>query len=281
MAAIFYHDGKWYEQPPAIFGPQVHALWAGSGVFDGARSFDGLAPDLDRHCARLVRSATILGMNVPVTGEEVAELCRQAIRKLPKEAVTYVRPMMFPTAGGFVPDPDSTAFCITVFEMPFPPKGGFSACRSSFRRPARDMAPTDAKAACLYPNGARAMREAGGRGFQNAVVLDPNGNVAEFANSNLWLVKDGLVKTPAANGTFLNGLTRQRVMALLAGAGYEISETTVTFEDVHDADELFNSGNQGKVQACIRIEDRELQPGPVFQAAKKLYFEFAQASSVF
>src|SRR3546814_6001125 len=72
------------------------------------------------------------------------------------------------------------------------------------------MAPTDAKASCLYPNSARALNEASKRGFDNAVVLDALGNVAELATANLWIAKDGVAVTPAPNGTFLNGITKQR-----------------------------------------------------------------------
>src|SRR3546814_17101961 len=86
------------------------------------------------------------------------------------------------------------------------------------------MAPTDAKASCLYPNSARALNEASKRGFDNAVVLDALGNVAELATANLWIAKDGVAVTPAPNGTFLNGITKQRAMQLLTAAGIEVRE---------------------------------------------------------
>jgi branched-chain amino acid aminotransferase len=163
--------------------------------------------------------------------------------------------------------------------MPFPNPVTFSACKSSFRRPARDQAPTDAKACCLYPNIARALSEAYARGFDNAILLDPNGNVAEFSNANLWIVKDGRVRTPSINGTFLNGITRQRVMSLLRDNGHDVEEVTLQFKDVYEADEIFNSGNMGKVMPCNRIEDRLLEAGPVYQHARQLYFEFAETQA--
>src|SRR3546814_6216924 len=82
-----------------------------------------------------------------------------------------------------------------------PGEQGFSACFSSFARAWSNMAPTDAKASCLYPNGQRAIREAVAKGFDNAIMLDGNGHVAEFATANLWIAKDGVVATPADNGT--------------------------------------------------------------------------------
>lgn len=282
MAGVFYFDGRYFDENPVFIGPGNHALWAGSAVFDGARSFGGLAPDLDLHCNRLVKSARYMGMEPKLTGEEIYEICVGAIRKMPKESVTYVRPTFAPLRGkGMVPDPESTTFSLAVIPMPFPDPVNFTACKSSFRRPAADMAPTGAKAACLYPNSARALLEARKKGFGNAIMLDANGNVAEFANANLWIVKDGRVRTPALNGTFLNGLTRQRVLQLLRDDGHDVEESIITLADVLTADEVFNSGNMGKVMPCTGLEDRELQPGPVYARARELYFKFAESASVF
>ena len=79
--------------------------------------------------------------------------------------------------------------------------------------------PIDAKASCLYPNNARALMEARSRGFDNCLLADMLGNVAELATANVFLARDGVVMTPTANGSFLNGITRQRVLKLLAGDG--------------------------------------------------------------
>jgi branched-chain amino acid aminotransferase len=185
--------------------------------------------------------------------------------------------MFYAEAGFVVPDPSSTRFVLTVYEAPLPEPVGFSACLSSFRRPARDMAPTEAKASCLYPNVARVGREAAHKGFDTAVVRDPNGNVAEFAYTNLFFAKDGVVHTPAANGTFLNGITRQRIISLLRGTGVEVVERGIDFSELLAADEVFASGNYAKVQPCIRLEGRELPTGPMYAKARALYFEFARS----
>jgi len=280
MAEIFYYDGEWLDQNPRLTGPMDHAFWMSSVVFDGARAFDRLAPDLDRHCARVVDSAGRMMLKPKLSGAEVTELCRQAVLKFPKESELYIRPMFFARAGFLTPDADSTEFVLAVYEQPLPGFKGFTACRSSHRRPARDMAPTDAKASCLYPNVARVLAEANGRGFDNAVVLDAASNVAEFATANLWFAKDGVAITPVPNGTFLNGITRQRVITLLREAGVEVQERAITFDEVMGADEIFSSGNFGKVMPITRIEHRDLQPGPVFNRAKELYFKFAEASPV-
>ena len=280
MAAIFWHDGRWYTEEPKLLGPLDHAMWMASVAFDGARAFDGLAPDLDRHCARLIDSARNMLLEPMLSAGEIEALCREAIARLPRGEPLYVRPMFYATRGFVTPEPDSTTFALVVHTSPMPEPRGTACCFSSFRRPARDAAPTDAKASCLYPNMQRALVEAARRGFDNAITMDANGNVAELATANLWIAKDGVAMTPACNGTFLNGITRQRVLQLLRDAGTETIETTLTRRDVVDADEVFSTGNYGKVLPITRVEDRDYQMGHVYQQARSLYFEFARSQPV-
>ena len=262
-----YVDGRWQDGSPLVLGPHNHAVWLSSVVFDGARAFDGVAPDLDRHCARVVASARILGLAPTLDGPGITALAWQGIRQFPEDAELYICPMFYAEDGFIMPDPDSTRFVLTVYESTLPAADGFSACLSSYRRPAPDMAPTAAKASCLYPNVARSVSEAEEKGF---------GNVAEFAYANLFMVRGGVVLTPAPNGTFLDGITRQRIIALLREAGLTVRERTIAFEDLVDADELFGTGNYYKVAPCVRLEDRDLAAGPVCRRARELYFAFAR-----
>ena len=108
-------------------------------------------------------------------------------------------------------------------------------------------------------------------------MLDPAGNVAELATANIFMVKDGVVHTPIPNGTFLNGITRQRVIRLLREAGVTVHERALLYRDFQDADEIFSTGNYGKVMPVVRIDDRDLQPGPVYQRARELYWAFAHS----
>ncbi len=277
----FYFEGEWFDSNPKMIGPATHAFWMASVVFDGARAFEGLAPDLDLHCQRLIRSASAIGLTPPITWEVVRDLAVTGIRMLPRDSQLYIRPAIFAEDGFVNPEADSAKFVLAILHSPMPRFKGFTACLSPLRRPARDMAPTDAKAAALYPNSGRALREAATRGFDNAVMLDPNGNVAEFATANLWFAKDGVAVTPAENGTFLSGITRRRVKELLRSDGIAVEERAVTFDDVLDADEVFNTGNYGKVMPVTKIEDRALQPGPIARRAFDLYMEFSKGQSVF
>jgi branched-chain amino acid aminotransferase len=273
-----YLDGDWHEGNVPIMGPRTHAAWLGSSVFDGARAFEGVTPDIERHCARVNASATALGLKPSVAVDTMLGLVRDGMKRFPPGAALYIRPMYWAEQGGYlsVPaDPDSTRFLLCLYETPMPPPAGFSVTVSPFRRPTVETMPTNAKAGCLYPNNGRAITEARSRGFDNALVLDMLGNVAETGTSNIFMVKDGVVMTPAPNRSFLNGITRQRVISLLKDAGVELLEKSLTVEDFLDADELFSSGNYSKVVPITRIEERTLQPGPLHAKARQLYWDWA------
>jgi branched-chain amino acid aminotransferase len=273
-----FYDGDWHEGNLPIWGVRTHAAWLGSSVFDGARAFEGVTPDLDRHCARINDSATKLFLKPVVPAETWLGLARDGLKKFDAKAELYIRPMYWAEQGGptaVAPDPDSTRWCLTLYETPMPKPGSSAITLSPFRRPTLETMPVDAKAGCLYPNNARALFEAKARGFDNCLVCDMLGNVAELGTANIFLAKDGMVYTPAANGTFLNGVTRQRVIALLRGAGVTVHETSLRYADFESADEIFSSGNYGKVMPVTRIDERSLQPGPFFRQARELYWQFA------
>jgi branched-chain amino acid aminotransferase len=135
--------------------------------------------------------------------------------------------------------------------------------------------PIDANAGCLYPNNARALIEARSRGFDNCLLCDMLGNVAELATVNVFMAKYGLVLTPIANGSFLNDVTRQRVLQLLRSDGTDVREATLQYADFDLAGEIFVVGNYGKVTLVRHIENREMQPGSFYRRARKLYWDFA------
>ena len=275
-------DGEWHNDNVLVAGPRTHAFWLGSSVFDGARAFEGVTPDLDRHCERLNVSANALGLAATKSVEEIMALVEDGLKKFSSDEAIYIRPMYWADEGGMSgssvpPNPDSTRFLLCLYVSRMNPPRGFSITLSPFRRPTAETMPTSAKAGCLYPNNARCVVEAKSRGFDNALVLDMLGNVAEAGTSNLFLVKDGIVRTPALNGTFLAGITRQRTIDLLRVDGYAVEETTLSPADFMDADEIFSTGNNSKVVAVNRIEDRELQPGPVMYKARELYWDWAHS----
>ncbi len=278
---LTYFNGSWSEGNTPLFGAMDHSVWLGSSVFDGARSIRRLIPDLRLHLERVVKSAERVGLQCPVTVEEMMALCREGILKFPADAELYVRPLVFGTDGLLIPVVEKSSFALTLFDAKVPPFTGFSACLTQLRRPDPSVAPTDAKASCLYPNSTKALREAKARGFDNAVLCDGEGRVAEFATANIFLVTpSGKVVTPAPNGTFLSGITRARVIALLAAEGIVVEERTVMPAELDTAVEIFNTGNFGKVTPCIRYESRTLSVGPVATLARDRYMAFAEQSKL-
>ena len=273
-----FFEGDWHEGNVPIMGPRTHAAWLGSCVFDGARAFEGTTPDLDLHCARVNDSAVKFFLKPEVSVETWLGLVADGMKKFDKAAALYIRPMYWAAdgaPGGIRSDPDSTRWCLCLYEAPFLPASGSSIGLSPYRKPTFETAPIDAKAGCLYPNNARALFEAKARGFDNCVMLDMLGNVAELGTSNVFMAKDGVVYTPAPNGAFLNGITRQRIIKLLRDDGVSVVETTLRYADLQRADEIFNSGNYIKVSPVTRIEDRSLQPGPFYRRARDLYWAYA------
>lgn len=276
-----FFEGEWLEGNPGLVGPRSHVMWLGSSVFDGARWFEGLAPDLDLHAARVNRSAEALGLEPTVSPDEIVRLTREGLGRFDGETAVYIRPMYWAEDGGYmgVPaDPASTRFCLCLYESPMIPPAGFSLGLSPFRRPTPETMPTLAKAGCLYPNNARAILEAKRRGFDNALVRDTIGNVAETGTSNLFMVRDGAVFTPVPNGSFLNGITRQRVVRILREDGMEVVEASLSVEDFLSADEVFSTGNHSKVVPVTRLEERVYGTSRAAARARELYWRFAKES---
>ena len=268
--------GDWTQANLPILGSADHATWQGTLVFDGARLFEGYAPDLDLHCERIVRSATTMGLASPYSAPEIRKLIQNGLRLFRPGVDLYLRPMMWSTEGsdGFIDaDPDSTEMAIVLEALPMSAPDPIALTVSPFKRPHKDTALTEAKAACLYPNNGRILLEARKRGFNNALSLDLDGHVAETASTNVFMVKDGVYFTPVPNGTFLNGITRQRVIKLLRAAGHEVIEKSLTVEDFANADAMFTTGNANKVQPVGRFEDRAL---PVEEGlmVRQLYWDY-------
>jgi branched-chain amino acid aminotransferase len=276
QSAQHYVDGTWVSGNPTVIGLWDHATWLGSAVFDGARAFDGLAPDLDLHCQRAIRSARTLGLEPPVIATEIERLAREGIRRFKPGTHLYIRPFFWAVDGEVEPDAKSTRFTLSLAEAPLPEPKGIRVTLSPLRRPTAETAPTGAKAVGLYAHSGMAAAEAHRRGFQDGVMLDQLGHVSELTSSNIWIIKDGTAITPIPNGTFLNGLTRQRLAKLLTAAGIPVVERTVRYQEVLEADEAFASGNYSKVQPIIGIEQRSLAYGPITQRARQLYWEFAK-----
>ncbi|TVS03801.1 MAG: branched-chain amino acid aminotransferase [Rhodobacteraceae bacterium] len=280
---LTWYEGQWHRGNAPIIGAADHAAWLGSQVFDGARQFEGVRPDLDLHSARIIHSAEAMGMLPPVDADTVQGLLEEGCAKFPQGEALYLRPMMWAreSAPGIIDlVPESTGFAICIESLPMPEPGYFSLTVSPYCRPRPDMAMTEAKAGSLYANNARIMADARRRGFSNALSLDVNGHVAETASTNVFMVRDGVVFTPVPNGMFLAGLTRARVIGLLRADGVEVVETSLTLADFDEAEEIFVTGNIAKVMPVTRYDNRVFAATPTADRARALYWDFALSREV-
>src|SRR3954470_11136229 len=166
MATWF--DGRWSDGAPAIMHAADHGTWQGSLVFDGARAFEGVTPDLDLHCARVNASAEALGLDPVLPTQEIVALAQEGLSRFADDAAVYIRPMVWAEesdAGTVPPLGSSSAFALCLEAIPMAPPTGFPGTTASFPRPTLGVMPVNAKAPCLYPNNARMMREAKAKGF--------------------------------------------------------------------------------------------------------------------
>lgn len=278
-----YFNGVWHEGNTPVINAADHGAWLGSGVFDGARFVNGLMPDLDLHCARVNRSAEALMLKPTVAADEMVAIVKEGLKSYAAGAAVYIRPMYWGIGGditAIVPSREETGFAICLEEIPFAADtASTTLTRTRFRRPVLESAVVNAKAGCLYPNNARMLSEARNKGFGNALVADAMGNVAETATANVFMVKDGEVFTPIANGTFLAGITRARHMSNLRADGLNLHETVLSFEDFHEADEVFLSGNMSKITPVTAFDDTSYQVGPITRRARELYWDWAASNA--
>ncbi|MFK7752358.1 MAG: branched-chain amino acid aminotransferase [Sedimentitalea sp.] len=278
-----YFEGTWHDTDVPIMQASDHGAWLGSSVFDGARFVNGLTPDLEAHCARVNRSAEALMLTPTVDTKSMVELVTEGLKSYDGGTAVYIRPMYWGIHGdlsAIVPSADETGFAICLEEIPMPPDtASATLTRTQFRRPVLDCAVVNAKAGCLYPNNARMLVEARSKGFNNALVADAMGNVAETATANIFMARDGEVFTPVPNGTFLAGITRARHMANMRADGIKVHETVLSFDDFSQADEVFMSGNMAKLTPVSAFDDTQYQMGPIARRVREMYWDWAASDA--
>ena len=274
-----YYQGSWMRKDIPIIRAADHGAWLGSTVFDGARYFNGAAPDLKAHCERLNNSALAMMITPTVTTDDMVEIIWEGLKLFSLDCAVYIRPMYWALDGGdlaIVPEENSTGFAVCLEDIPM---AGFHVAatltNTKFRRPVLEDNVVNAKAGCLYPNNARMLVEAKRKGFTNALVSDVMGNVAETATANIFYVKDGEVFTPIPNGTFLAGITRERHISNLVESGIKVHEKVIKFCDFQTADEVFMSGNMMKVTPVSAYEEVKYQFGPITKLVREMYWDWA------
>ena len=278
-----YFNGAWHDGDIPVIRAADHGAWLGSNVFDGARYVDGIAPDLMAHCTRVNRSAEALMITPSHSPKAMCEIIWEGLGRYPADATVYIRPMYWALDGGelgILPKAGATGFAISLEEIPMPdPTKTVRLTTTSFRRPVLADNVVNAKAGCLYPNNARMLLEAKTKGFDNALVADAMGNVAETATANVFMVRDGVVYTPIPNGTFLAGITRARHIKNLRENGIVVIETVLNFDDFRRADEVFLTGNLQKITPVSAFDEITYEIGPISQIARDLYWDWARSEA--
>src|SRR4029078_13232638 len=152
---VTFFEGDWHEGNVPIMGVRTHAAWLCTSVFDGARAFEGVAPDIDLHCARVNESANLMSLKPLVSREPWMGLVGDGRKRFDRDAELYIRPMYWPedaAAGAVRAAREPTRWSLSLYVVPRPKPPGTAITLSPFRRPTRDSAPVEAKAGCLYPN---------------------------------------------------------------------------------------------------------------------------------
>ncbi|MCK8482982.1 branched-chain amino acid aminotransferase [Aliiroseovarius sp. S2029] len=278
-----YFNGTWHDGDVYTMRAADHGAWLGTTVFDGARFFESIHPDLEPHCARVNRSAEALMITPTVTTADMVEIVKEGLAAYPKDAAVYIRPMYWALEGGdlgIVPKAGATGFAISLEEIPMVPETAATTLTTTrFRRPVMEDAVVNAKAGCLYPNNARMLAEARAKGYGNALVADALGNVAETSSANVFMVRDGEVFTPIPNGCFLAGITRARHIANMRADGITVHETVLSFDDFRKADEVFLSGNMMKVTPVSEFDGTMYNSGTMTRRVRELYWDWAHSNA--
>ncbi|MHA1538458.1 MAG: branched-chain amino acid aminotransferase [Alphaproteobacteria bacterium] len=261
-------DGKLVPWREASAHVLTHGLHYASSVFEGERVYGGEIFKLTEHSQRLIRSAEILGFEIPYSVAEIDQASRDAVAAMD---ITdgYVRPVSWRGSEmmGVSAQKNTIHLAIAAWEWPayFSPEARLRGIRmqtSKWRRPAPETAPVMSKAAGLYMICTMSKHAAEKDGYNDALMLDWRGRIAEATGANIFLVIDGSLHTPIPD-CFLDGITRRTVMDLARARGYEIVERVIMPEELDDAQEVFITGTAAEVTPIAEIDGHKFQVGRI------------------
>lgn len=282
---LIWMDGELLEESRATVPFLTTALHYGLGVFEGIRCYHTARGPaifrLDEHMQRLVNSAKILGFrSLPYTAEELGQACKQVVEANGFEAC-YIRPLIYHTSAQRSMNIDAGVAKVGIAAWEWGAYLGDEALESgvrmhvsSFTRHHPNVMMTKAKVTGNYANSSLAKTESVRLGFDEAVMLDPQGFVAECSGENLFIVRDGVIYTPGTP-TVLEGITRDALMELAAGLGHRVAETQISRDQLYIADECFVCGTAAEVVPVTEIDFRVIgsgKMGPVTRAIQKEFF---------
>jgi branched-chain amino acid aminotransferase len=281
--AKIWMDGElvdWADAQVHILTPTLHYGW---GVFEGMRAYDtprGPAIFQHRpHTERLHRSARVLGLDVPYGVDELMEATRELVRVNEVESC-YLRHLVYLGYGEMGLNPLPSRSRVAIVCWPWGTYLGEEGLRngvrgkiSSWVRIGANMIPTGAKATGVYINSSLAKVEALQAGYEEAILLNEHGRVAEGTGENVFVVKDGVVKTPPLSEAVLQGITRDAILAFCRELDIPLEETPLLRQDLYVADEAFFTGTAAEVVPLRSVDDRPIPaPGPLTKQLQDLFF---------
>ena len=246
----------------------THALHYASCVFEGERMYDGEIFKLTEHTERLFRSAEILDFQIPFTVAQIDEACKQTAAK---NGLTncYVRPLAWrgPEQIGVSAQSTKIHVAVAAWEWgsyfdPALTRKGIRLTYAKYRRPSPDTAPTASKAAGLYMICTISKHAAEKAGYEDALMLDWRGYIAESTGANIFLIRDGVIHTPKPD-CFLDGITRRSVIGLAQKMGFEVVERHIPAEELGTFSEVFLTGTAAEVTPVAEIGEHRFGPGNI------------------
>jgi branched-chain amino acid aminotransferase len=277
-------DGKMVEWKDATCHILNHGLHYGSSVFEGQRAYNGKIFKLEEHTQRLRFSANELGFDLPFTNEEINTACGEVLAKNNLHNA-YFRPMAWRGSETLAISAQDSTIHVAIAAWEWPSyfskearEKGLRLCWSKWKRPSPESAPVHAKAAGLYMICTHAKHDAESRGYNDALMLDYRGYVAECTGANIFFIKGNEIHTPLAD-CFLNGITRRTVMQLAQENGYELIERHIMPDELKDFTEVFVTGTAAEVTPIGEIDGLQFTPGEITKTLIDAYTNAVGADS--
>jgi branched-chain amino acid aminotransferase len=276
-------DGELVNWDDAKIHVLTHTLHYGSGVFEGIRAYPtSRGPAVFRltdHMRRLHDSAMLIHMEIPYSIEELVEATKETIR-VNKVDSCYIRPLAYLGYGEMGLNPLPCTVNVSIAVWPWGTylgdegvKRGVRMKTSTWRRMDPNINPVAAKGTGIYINSSLAKVEALKGGYDEAIMLNTAGTVAEATGENVFIVKDGVLLTPPLSAGALDGITRDSVMTIARDFGYEVREQTLLRTDLYLADEAFVCGTAAEIVPIREVDDREIgDPGEITRKIQETYF---------
>ena len=282
---VIWMDGEFVPWRDAQVHVLTHTLHYGMGVFEGVRAYEtprGTAIfRLREHTRRLFDSAKILRIALPYSQDQINAACLAAVRENNLTSA-YIRPLVFYGSEGMGLRADNLRVHVTVAAWSWGAylgeegmERGIRIKTSSYTRHHVNVSMCRCKATGHYINSMLALQEAVSGGYDEALLLDVDGFVAEGSGENFFLVRDGVIHTPELTSA-LSGITRDTVVALAQEQGFSIQEKRITRDEVYTADEAFFTGTAAEVTPIRELDDRPIgdgRRGPVTERLQRLYFD--------